>query len=250
MPEERHGTEILQEEFNRAAATFAQRTKGRFDEMSAPEFSRIQPHESILEVGSGTGNFLSLFSGRAARCIGLDITPGMLDVARKEHPEIELVQGDARRLPFLSGSVDVVASAQALHHIWDPIPVVMEMRRVAGQGGRVLIVDQHTTESYEQASSMNQLELIRDPSHAVSRPPSAFRVIVQSAGLEIVDEHLWEGKNRLSQWMWPGEFPDERIEQVRRFIAERGAETGMDWEPDGDDWIFTRRRMMLLAARA
>lgn len=239
----------LQAEFNRAAQGFAERTKGRFDEMGAPDFARIQAHESVLEVGCGAGNFLQLFEDRAARCIGCDITPGMLAVARSQHPGLELIQGDARRLPFRSGSVDVVASAQALHHIWEPVPVLMEMRRVAGEHGRVLIVDQHATESYEQAAFMNQLEAIRDPSHAVSRPPSAFRVIVRSAGLEIEDEHLWEGTNRFSQWMWLGEFPEQRIADVRAFIEKFGPETGMNWERDGDDWIFTRRRIMLLARR-
>ncbi|MFP5299536.1 MAG: class I SAM-dependent methyltransferase, partial [Actinomycetota bacterium] len=142
-------------------------------------------------MGCGTGNFLRQFRGHAARLMGLDLTFGMLEVARGEHPDLELVQGDARRLPFRSASFDLVASAQALHHIWDPIPVVMEMRRVAGPEGRVLIVDQHTTESYEEATLMNQLEMIRDPSHAASRPPSALRIIVESSGLKIVDEHLW-----------------------------------------------------------
>jgi ubiquinone/menaquinone biosynthesis C-methylase UbiE len=240
----------IQEEFERAAAAFAERTKYRFDDLPATEFSRVQGHETVLDVGCGTGNFLRQFRGHAARLIGLDLTAGMLGVARAAHPDLELVQGNARRLPFASASVDLVTSAQALHHMWDPIPVVMEMRRVAGPGGRVMVVDQHTTESYEQASFMNQLEAIRDPSHAVSRPPSAFRIVIASSGLEIVDEHLWEGTNRLSQWMWPGEFPEERIEKVRDFIEKHGPETGMNWERDGDDWVFARRRMMILAERA
>jgi ubiquinone/menaquinone biosynthesis C-methylase UbiE len=240
----------IQEEFERAASAFSQRTRGRFDDLPATEFSRVRDHETVLEVGCGTGNFLRQFRGRAQRLVGLDLTAGMLGVARAEHPDLELVQGNARRLPFASASVDLVTSAQALHHIWDPIPVAMEMRRVAGPEGRVMIVDQHTTESYEEASFMNQLEVIRDPSHAVSRPPSAFRIIIASSGLEIVDEHLWEGTNRLSQWMWPDEFPVERIEQVRLFIEKHGPETGMNWERDGDDWVFTRRRMMILARRA
>lgn len=240
----------IQQEFERAAPGFAERTRDRFDDLPATEFARIKPHESVLEVGCGTGNFLRQFRGKAARLIGVDLTFGMLEVARDEHPDLELVQGNARRLPFRSAGIDLVASAQALHHIWDPIPVVMEMRRVAGPEGRVLIVDQHTTESYEQAALMNQLEMIRDPSHAASRPLSAFRIIVESSGLQIVDEHLWEGTNRLSQWMWPGEFPEERIAKVREFIEAQGAETGMGWERDGDDWVFTRRRMMILAERA
>ena len=241
---------MLRAEFDRAAAGFAARTEGRFDDMDVAGFSGVQAHETVLEVGAGTGNFLALFEGHSARRIALDLTPGMLAEARRRHEGLELVQGDAAALPFRPGSVDLVASAQALHHIHEPVPVLMEMRRVAGQKGRVLIVDQHATERYEEAAFMNQLEAIRDPSHAMSRAPSAFRVMVQAAGLEIIDERLWTGKNRFSKWMWPGEFPEERIAATLEFIEKFGVETGMEWERDGDDWVFTRRRIMLLARRA
>ena len=242
-------TSALQNEFERAAEGFAERTKGRFDRMGVPEFSRIQPHETVLEIGAGTGNFLSLFEGRARRLIALDLTHGMLQEARKRHPSQELVVADGLRMPLRNRSVDVVTSAQALHHIFEPVPFLKEMRRVCARGGRVLIVDQLATESYEQIAFMNQMEMLRDPSHAMSRPRSAFRAIVMAAGLEIVDEKLFEDRSRFSKWMWPGEFPEDRIEKVRSFVAEFGPETGMDFEPDGDDWIFTRRRIMLLAQR-
>jgi hypothetical protein len=116
--------------------------------------------------------------------------------------------------------------------------------------GRMLLVDQVSTESYEQAAFMNEMEIIRDPSHAVSRPPSAMRIIVRAAGFDIEDETLWSGKNRFSKWMWPGEFPDERIAAVRDFVERFGHETGMEFKPDGDDFVFTRRRIMILARRA
>jgi hypothetical protein len=50
--------------------------------------------------------------------------------------------------------------------------------------------------------------------------------------------------------MWPGEFENERIEKTLRFVEQHGHETGMDFERDGDDYVFTRRRIMLLAERA
>ncbi|MBE3076066.1 MAG: hypothetical protein IMZ75_14165 [Actinobacteria bacterium] len=74
--------------------------------------------------------------------------------------------------------------------------------------------------------------------------------MVQAAGLEIADERLWEGRNTFSQWMWPGEFPEERIERVRDFVERHGADTWMDFrKEEADDWSFCRRRLMLLAKR-
>ncbi|HEX2295204.1 MAG TPA: class I SAM-dependent methyltransferase [Actinomycetota bacterium] len=238
----------IRAEFDRAAELFAERTRGRFDHMDPVAFSRVSPGDTVVEVGAGTGNFLALFSSVPGRRIAVDLTPGMLEQARR-HGGLDLVVGDGRRLPLRSRSVDLVASAQALHHVHDPAAVVKEMRRVARPGGRVLLVDQVATERYEEALMMTALELARDPSHAASRPSSAYRMIVRAAGLEIVDERLAESEQRLSSWMWPGEFPDERIAAVRRLIEEIGPETGMGFERDGDDWVFTRRRLMLLAER-
>ncbi len=165
-------------------------------------------------------------------------------------PAIEAVVADGAGLPLASRSIDLVASAQALHHIPDPLPVVKEMRRALAPGGHVLIVDQVAPERFEEALAMTELEVIRDPSHAVSRPPSALVMIVRAAGLEIVDRRMSESTDRLSKWMWPGEFPEERIDAVRSFVERRGDETGMDFEREDDDWTFTRRRFMLLAERA
>ncbi len=238
----------IRAEFDRAAEKFAERTAGRFDHMDPVAFSRAAPGETVVEVGAGTGNFLALFGEVADRLIAVDLTPSMLAQARR-HDGLHLVAGDGRRLPLRSGSVDLVTSAQALHHVHDPATVVKEMRRVTRPGGRVLLVDQVATERYEEALMMTELELARDPSHAMSRPPSAYRMIVRAAGLEIVDERVAESEQRLSSWMWPGEFPEERIAAVSDLIGKIGHETGMGFERDGDDWVFVRRRLMLLAER-
>jgi ubiquinone/menaquinone biosynthesis C-methylase UbiE len=240
---------LVQDEFDRAAEGFAERTAHRFDNLGAVEFSRLEPGEMVVEVGAGSGNFLALFE-RAGRRVALDLTPAMLQVGRHRHPEIEAVCCDGARLPLADASVDLCCSAQALHHIRKPLPVVKEMRRVTRPTGRVLIVDQFAPESFEQATALYELEVLRDPSHAASRPASAFRTIVLAAGLSILDERITSQQTRFSEWMWPGEYPMERIEAVRSFIARRGHETGKGFERDGDDWVFASRRIFLLAVRA
>jgi ubiquinone/menaquinone biosynthesis C-methylase UbiE len=240
---------LLRQEFERAARAFTQRTRGRFDDLNVVEFARAQSGETVAEIGAGTASFLALFSGVAGRLIAVDLTLAMLLETRSRN-DIELIQADGARLPLASESIDLVTSAQAFHHIFEPVPVLKEMRRVAGRGGRVLVVDQIAPENFEAAAMMNKMEILRDPSHAVSRPPSAFRIMVRAAGLEILDEKIVESPSRVSKWMWPGEFPVERIDEVRRFIEAHGSETGMDFVKEGDDYTFTRRRIMLLAGSA
>jgi ubiquinone/menaquinone biosynthesis C-methylase UbiE len=240
--------EVISQEFTRSAEGFAARTRGRFDALDIVEFASVRSGETVIEVGGGTGNFLALFADDDRVIVNLDITPKMLDVSRSSHPEFVHVQGDGARLPFRSSSIDLVTSAQALHHVQKPLPLLEEMRRVARPKGRVLIVDQCATERYEEAVAMNELEIVRDPSHAASRPPSAFRTLLTAAGLQIVDERVANVSETFSEWMSPGEFPRSRIDEVLRFIEEHGPETGMEFRRVDGEWVFTRRRIMLLAS--
>lgn len=238
----------LTTEFDRAAEGFAARTAGRFDVLDVVPFSRVQPGARVLEVGGGTGNFISLFAGEGRILINADLTAGMLEVCRRRHPEVLAVRADGETLPLPDASVDLATSAQVLHHIHHPVPVLQEMARVRRPEGRVLIVDQCATERYEEAVAMNRLEIVRDPSHAASRPPSAFHTIIRAAGLTLRDERIVEARERFSEWMRPGEFPQERIDAVLAHIERHGDETGMEFERERGEWVFTRRRIMLLAS--
>jgi ubiquinone/menaquinone biosynthesis C-methylase UbiE len=238
------------EEFTRAAPSYAQRTLGRFDHMDVVGFSRVRPHDTVAEIGAGTGNFLALFRGAAARLVAIDLTHAMSRAARAGNPDMCVVVGNGRQLPLASRSVDLVASAQTLHHVPRPLQFLGEMRRVCAPAGRVLIVDQTAPERVEQVAAMMELEVLRDPTHAACRPPSAFRILLESAGLRLTDERIVSSRQRFTDWMSPAEHPRSRIAAARAFIERRGAETGMGFERHGDDYVFERRRIMLLAERA
>lgn len=128
MPPDREHADVVREEFERAAPVFARRTAGRFDHLDVLAFSRVRHGDTVIEVGAGTGNFLSLFAPVASKLIAVDLTPGMLRVARERNANMLLAAVDGARLPFSDNSIDLVASAHAVHHI--PIPVTV-LRRCA-----------------------------------------------------------------------------------------------------------------------
>ena len=241
--------EVLRSEFDRAAASFDARTVGRFNHLKVVEFSRAAPGAIVLEVGAGTGGFLSLFDEVASIQIGVDLTPGMLAEMSRTKPNLTPTLADGANLPIRSEVIDLVASAQMFHHVHQPLPILREMRRVVRLEGHALVLDQVASERVEEVEMMHKLEVLRDPSHAATRPPSALRIMVLSAGFEIADEKIASSEQRMSSWMWPGEFPAQRMDAVDRFISEHGHDTGMGFERDGDDWVFERRRMMLLLRR-
>lgn len=100
---------------------------------------------SLLEIGCGTGRNLLGFRGRGTSALfGVDVSPGMLEVARERLPEASLWCMDARQgLPLAASSVDFVLVTLVLEHLEDPGPVFREAARVLSQGGTLLILELH-----------------------------------------------------------------------------------------------------------
>jgi ubiquinone/menaquinone biosynthesis C-methylase UbiE len=87
--------------------------------------------------------------GPSGSVIGGDVSPNMLDVARKRlaHLPIILVQFDAHDLPFAEGSFDAVICQLGLMFFDDPERALREFRRVLRPGGRAAVSVNSTPES-------------------------------------------------------------------------------------------------------
>ena len=96
---------------------------------------------SALDVACGSGKLtaeLARIAGPKGRVVGLDFSPQMLEVARREHPGIEFVEGDALKLPFDDASFDASTIAFGLRNLADPVGGLREMLRVVRQRAVVL----------------------------------------------------------------------------------------------------------------
>ncbi|MEL6244056.1 MAG: metalloregulator ArsR/SmtB family transcription factor [Pseudomonadota bacterium] len=104
------------------------------------------PFERVVDIGTGTGRMLALFSPFAETLEGIDRSHEMLTVARANLARdgitnAKVRQGDATALPFEDNGADLVIIHQVLHYIDDPSAVIAEAGRVLRKEGRLLIVD-------------------------------------------------------------------------------------------------------------
>lgn len=101
--------------------------------------------KDVLDVGTGTG-FLALLAAQLGhRVKGLDLSPGMVDQARRNADERDLAAtfevGDAETLPEADGSYDVVVNRNVLWTLPRPDKAVADWKRVLKPGGLLLVVD-------------------------------------------------------------------------------------------------------------
>jgi SAM-dependent methyltransferase len=101
--------------------------------------------QSLLEIGCGTGFVLESVRESFPKLwlVGGDLHAEGLKHARGRMPELELLQLDARRIPY-EGEFDVIAAFDVLEHILEDRQVLGEMRTALKPGGGILLtVPQH-----------------------------------------------------------------------------------------------------------
>lgn len=100
--------------------------------------------KAALNIGCGCGSEALLLSWGGAAVIAMDITRQAAEAAQKLMPIIGAngigIQADARFIPLVSSSIDIVFSNGVLHHSSDIKKSVSEIHRILKPGGKAYIM--------------------------------------------------------------------------------------------------------------
>jgi SAM-dependent methyltransferase len=221
------------DQFGKQAASYAALI-GKSSDSSLPVLlDAVKPTHAhrMLDVGCGTGRFALSLAPLLGHVIGVDLTPAMLDQARRQQADanignVEWRQADVTQLPFNDGEFDLVTCKAMLHHVAEPAVVIAEMRRVCRQGGYVVATD--VTPSPEKSAAANAIEILRDPSHAQFPTTEELRAIGAAVGLTEVVVHDYVTRFPLEPVLrasFPGEGMLDRVRKLYQIDAQAGGDS-------------------------
>jgi SAM-dependent methyltransferase len=88
------------------------------------------------------GGLVSHLSASFARVAGIDVAPGLVEMARARFPQLEAEHADVRQLPWADQTFDAVVSNSTLDHFQSAADIgvaLHEIHRVTRRGGRLLV---------------------------------------------------------------------------------------------------------------
>jgi len=179
---------------------------------------QLQPAETVLDLGSGGGIDVFLAAkavGPTGHVIGVDMTPAMLERARRNaqkggYTNVEFREGRLERLPVEDGTIDALTSNCVINLVPDKTAVFREIARVLKPGGRMVISDVILDGRLPEAIEKDVLAYVGCIAGAAAR--DVYFGQLQAAGLG--DVEMLADVDSLEQWT--AAAPEEA-----RALAER-----------------------------
>jgi ubiquinone/menaquinone biosynthesis C-methylase UbiE len=199
MPEKPLGTRRLQEIYSRTAAFYDEVVAEHqaAAKLMAIELLNRQPGEPFLELAIGTGWAFTrvLQISGTENAYGLDVAPGMVDVARQRlaqddhHPPPALVLGDSSRQPFRGASFACLLCTYTLECLPGALidRILAEIRRVLRPEGRLVLTGLTEGEGEDAAMTDEWKEgFARDPEFYGGARPLVLAPFLEANRFQVV----------------------------------------------------------------
>lgn len=177
--------------------------------------------QTVLDIATGGGQVAKTLAPSSKQVIATDLTPSMLANVRNsinENDNILFIIADAEELPFLDNSMDIVTCRIAAHHFPHPEKFIQEAYRVLKPGGKCLFVDNIASENEGEDQFLNQLEAMRDPSHARAKKISEWEALFSTCQFTMLQDDIRIKELPFQDWLHRTVDTEEVKQQVIHFV--------------------------------
>ncbi|HXX67149.1 MAG TPA: bifunctional class I SAM-dependent methyltransferase/glycosyltransferase family 2 protein [Polyangiaceae bacterium] len=101
--------------------------------------SLAPPGTRVLEIGCGLGDLLAHLQAHGCRCVGVDISPRAVEIAKARHPELDVRVADVERSELPEGPFDLIAFADVIGHVDDVQRAFERVRSLLSPQGRIFV---------------------------------------------------------------------------------------------------------------
>lgn len=148
--------------YNKNAEEYAKAGAAYFDMNHIHTFANLLPKGArVLDAGCGAGRDANLLQKKAGlQVVGLDLSKGLLAVAKNHFPDITFAEGNLLALPFEENTFDGVWSNTSLLHLEtyaDAAQAISEMHRVLKTDGILHVVVKAQTGTHKTAVVSDKL---------------------------------------------------------------------------------------------
>lgn len=217
-----------------------------------------QAHWQALDIATGGGHTALKFAPHVACVIASDLTPRMLEKARRfivEERGVDNVSfelADAENLPFEDDRFDLASCRIAPHHFPDAQRFVIESARVLKPGGVFMLQDHVLPADEAAARFVDQFERLRDASHNRAFAEGEWLAMLESAGFAVEHSEHYRKRHDFLPWARRQGNDNATIRTLIQMLNDAPpiARKWMDPQAWGSENATFLNRHILIRARA
>ncbi len=100
---------------------------------------RVNPRETVLDVGCASGNLMQLIKDKGAKVEGIEVSQSAINVAKKYGFKVYSIDLESEWSKKIEIKYDHVIAAEIIEHIYDTDDFLQQIRKVLKKGGKLSI---------------------------------------------------------------------------------------------------------------
>ncbi|PZX94559.1 methyltransferase type 11 [Flavobacterium aquariorum] len=215
--------ENIKKQFSKQATSYTAVAAHRDSLELLIEMADVSKEDIVLDIACGSGIVTCEFAKYAHHVTGIDITKGMLDEAEKLQlannlTNINWILDDVVPLQFFDNQFSIVVTRFSFHHFIDYEKVFDEMIRVCKTNGTIMVVD--AVLPNEKVNKYDQMEKIRDSSHAGVLTGESFDALFQASQIKECKKFFYEMPIELETQLNASYLSNIEKEKLRLMITQ------------------------------
>jgi 2-polyprenyl-3-methyl-5-hydroxy-6-metoxy-1,4-benzoquinol methylase len=151
----------------------------------------------LLDVGCGNGEFLTIMRDAGWNVSGVEPDPAAAKIARNMHG-ILVTTGNLGDAKLPANSFDAITLSHVIEHVYDPVGLLRECRRVLTQDGKLIMTTPNVAGQGHQTFQKSWVAL-DPPRHLYLFSPSTLQTCCDKAGLTV---RSVRSSSRVASWTW------------------------------------------------